>query len=131
MNLDEVNVKLDEILEKINGTDIGIDLPFSSSFVLGAANFATSYVHVYSELKVPVGTLSNTFTIKCTGNLNDKLGILTITGSDNQSKQLSLTTSEQTITLDISKSIYVTLLFDKPSVSNTNTYLCSGEYTIS
>ena len=49
MNLDEVNVKLDEILEKIDGADIGIDLPFSSSFVLGAANFATSYQYVYAE----------------------------------------------------------------------------------
>lgn len=109
-----------------------IPTPFESSYALGAANFLTSYAHVYSEIKIPVGKASKTFSITARTNMFDAAVVLTLTGEDGKVQTANPTNaSEQTLSLDISASEYVTVKFDKPAASNTGTYLCYGNYTVS
>ena len=108
-----------------------IPMPFESSYALGAANFLTSYAHVYSEIKIPVGKASKTFSITARTNMFDAAVVLTLTGEDGKVQTANPTnSSEQSLSLDISASSYVTLRFDKIGASNTGTYMCSGVYTI-
>lgn len=108
-----------------------IPMPFESSYALGAANFLTSYAHVYSEIKIPVGKASKTFSITAKTNMPDAAATLTVTGEDGKVQTVNPTnSSEQSLSLDISASNYVTLRFDKIDASNTGTYMCSGVYTI-
>ena len=107
-----------------------ITLPFTSTYMLGTANFATSYQYVYAELKIPVGKSSKTFTATCSGNSNDNRSILSVTGSDGKTENIRPSGSSQTMVLDISASEYVIIKFDKPEKSDTITYWCKGEYTI-
>ena len=107
-----------------------ISIPFKSTYLLGTANFLTSYDYIYSEIKVPVGGSSKSFSMTCLSNSNDNLSILSITGSDGKEESIHPNRESQQISLDISASEYVTVKFDKPLKSNTITYWCQGEYTI-